>query len=230
MARYNLKWRDEELSSVIRKVRLKYGKVTSTLLIKEAPGAYDNLWRRVKEGQFPSVPKAIEEISKVGPLGPVNASDFPPPDVTYVRNKGGRPLKWTDEEIMRCLVCNFLKKGRIIISKSNKGIYTGLYRRIRAGKFESKTEAVERLWFRGLVIIEINRAAGWLVDTTLNGDVKSIKRLNRLIEWEEGKILEVLKEIFRPNSPKARAIIEDFVASRRGKKLRELVLTKASIR
>lgn len=142
-------------------------------------------------------------------------------------------LKWTDEAIMKYLVETFLSRGRLTVS--NRDIYADLRRRVQRGEFGSVKEAMERLWFRGLVVANSDFiakncplwwAAKWLVDTANNGNAKSVKRLNRLIGSEEEKMGIVLKEIFRPCYPAAQNIVRLFVASRtRGKKLRILIST-----
>lgn len=233
MAHYNQKWTDEKISLTLREVRLKYDRVTRALLIKEAPpGIYDALWRRVRRGDFRSVAEAIETIEKISKT----ILSVPSPDIAPVQQKEGRPLKWTAEEIMKTLVVTFLEKGKITFN-SNGGIYATISRRVRKGEFGSTKEAMERLWFQGLFFFDpvaigvdtgdknflLKRAAEWLVDTTNNGNAKSVKRLNRLIGLEEERMRIILKEVFRPCYPAAQSIIGGFVVSRRGKKLRGLM-------
>ncbi len=147
-------------------------------------------------------------------------------------NNGGRHTKWTEDLIMRTLAQDYLtqkkkgKKKRIPLA-GNGSIYANLSRRVKKGEFGSVKGAIEQLWFRGLVILDIDRAAEWIVDTAIERNSGSIKRLNRLIKLEGEAVRQVLKEICRPCYPAAQAKVKEFADTRPGKQLRKLLSAKA---
>ncbi len=147
-------------------------------------------------------------------------------------NNRGRHTKWTDDLIMKTLAQDYLeqkkkgKKKRIPLA-GNGSIYANLLRRAKNGEFESVKGAIEQLWFRGLVILDINRAAEWVVDVSIERNSGSIKRLNRLIKAEEEVVRQVLKEICRPCYPAAQARVKEFAGTRPGRHLRNLLSAKA---
>lgn len=74
-------------------------------------------------------------------------------------------------------------------------------------------------WFRELSVFT---AAGWIVDTTITQDPARIKSLNILVEQEPEKVKETLTEIFESPLGVARRIIQQFLETAEGEKLKGL--------
>ena len=75
-------------------------------------------------------------------------------------------------------------------------------------------------WFRNLTEFQ---AAGWILDTAYYREPKRIKQLNMLEKLESEKIKEFSKEIQSPAYPRANWIFEEFLKTKEGEKLRNLI-------
>ena len=104
--------------------------------------------------------------------------------------------------------------GKVFGAK--KGERTGINTSMQ--HIRSQSELLQ--WF---LVLDTRNAACLIVDVALNRNLSSIEELNELIEWQEGKIREIIREIFRPSYPAARRIIEEFCATKKGIHLRNLI-------
>ena len=100
-----LQWSNEEIAKVIRRIYEKHGRITSELLGKEAPGARNALYRRVRKGEFPDTKTAIEEVRKENyPIGSAQ--------IGYQLNDLGENEAWIEDKNPRGGV--FGKIGKIV--------------------------------------------------------------------------------------------------------------------